>query len=112
MKEIDKEALKANKVLSIKDVEADLKEIEKFNWRNNINYKLKDFVTDEMLIECGFSFVETASWNGGYYIRCHSGFGCIFIEDECGNNNVITGGDGFLDYIKDLIEKGYVEALK
>lgn len=76
-----------------------------------MKYKLKEHVTDEMLVECGFSFVETASWNGGYYIRCHSGFGCVFIEDECGNN-VITGNDGFLDYIKDLIELGYVEVVE
>lgn len=77
-----------------------------------MKYKLKDHVTNEMLKACGFGFAETASWNGGYYSRCHSGFGCIFIEDECGNNNVITGDDGFLDYIQDLIELGYVEVVE
>jgi hypothetical protein len=50
MKEIDKEALKANKVLSIKDVEADLKEIEKFNWRNNMKDKILTIIAYTIII--------------------------------------------------------------
>lgn len=97
MKEIDKEALKANKVLSIKDVEADLKEIEKFNWRNNINYKLKDFVTKEDLESVGFKYINDAYWRGfvGFTVMID------FYDKE-----IIYDIE---DDIQDLIEKGWVE---
>ena len=128
MKEIDKEALKANKVLSIKDVEADLKEIEKFNCGNNINYKLKDFVTDEMLVECGFvkcnscllsnrsktwdNFtIKTTNENVELYFMKNTNYELYkidegIIEDNFGNCEDIT------PYIQDLIEKGYVEVVE
>ena len=73
--------------------------------------KYKYIGTEEQLIEHGFSFAETASWNGGYYSRCHDGFGCIFIEDECESENVITADDGFLGYIQDLIDDKLVEVI-
>ena len=120
MKEIDKEALKANKVLSIKDVEADLKEIEKFNWRNNINYKLKDFVTDEMLIECGFVLQGSKEKYHAYwanrkqepelYISLNK-----YAVGECRKLAFNYHKDDRKDitpYIQDLIEKGYVEAIE
>jgi len=86
-----------------------------------MKYKLKDFVTDEMLVECGF-IVE------GKYARFatkkESNFDSLIIplNDECLLDNVRyvrfnnmrrdESGDDITPYIQDLIEKGYVEVVE
>ena len=67
-----------------------------------MKYKLKDFVTDEMLVECGFSCNEHP-----YYFRGMVGF-TVLIDVETKEIDISNN----VDDIQDLIEKGYVEVIK
>lgn len=87
-----------------------------------MKYKLKDHVTDEMLVECGFEVSrythvsyavrEIKNEDCGLYIglskkACFS-FGMRYVEFDDGDRD----DDDITPYIQDLIEKGYVEVVE
>ena len=74
-------------------------------------YKLKDHVTDEMLIACGFEIVKN-SWGYKWAIRDY--FTCITLHNYGDDYRVIRKLQTLEDdtpVSKDLIELGYVEEM-
>lgn len=65
-------------------------------------YKLKDFVTDEMLIECGYRIVFDKTIRAIKTLSDCS----VFIEK---NRELLAWQQ---NHIQDLIEKGYVEVVE
>lgn len=82
-----------------------------------MRYKLKDFVTDEMLVECGFKVEYGFKFAIKNYKEDHENAIYISLDSlDDKYRNVMWDStlktDDITPYIQDLIDKGYVEALK
>ena len=86
-----------------------------------MKYKLKDFVTDEMLVECGFEIKRSTPSNATRKIQNEASYIYIGFSEtsafsfgmryvEFGNSE--RDDEDITPYIQDLIEKGYVEIVK
>lgn len=84
-----------------------------------MKYKLKEHVTDEMLIECGFEVSTINKRNKGAY-KCRHDDVEIYIPlfDSIYGERIIQyapyGNDDEMlkEHIQDLIEKDYVEVVE